>query len=34
MDRLGDQKDGDRIFREEAQQLAQERLDQPDDIWL
>jgi glutamate dehydrogenase/leucine dehydrogenase len=34
MDRLGGQNDSDRIFREEAQQLAQERLDQPDDIWL
>ena len=32
--RLNAQKNGDRIFREEAQQLAQERLDQPDDIWL
>jgi glutamate dehydrogenase (NAD(P)+) len=34
MERLSDQKNGDRIFREEAQQLAQERLDHPDDIWL
>ena len=34
MSRLSDQKDGDRIFREEAQKLAQERLDHPDDIWL
>jgi len=34
MSRLNDQKDGDRIFREEAQQLAQERLDHPDEIWL
>lgn len=34
MDRLGGQNGSDRIFREEAQQLAQERLDQPDDIWL
>jgi len=32
--RLRDPKDGDKIFREEAQQLAQERLDHPDDIWL
>ena len=34
MDRLGGQNGSDRIFREEAQQLAQERLDKPDDIWL
>jgi glutamate dehydrogenase/leucine dehydrogenase len=34
MGRLSDQKDSDRIFREEAQQLAQERLDHPEDIWL
>ena len=34
MDRLKEQKEGDRIFREEAQQLAQERLDHPKDIWL
>lgn len=32
--RLRDSKAGDRIFREEAQQLAQERLDHPEDIWL
>jgi glutamate dehydrogenase (NAD(P)+) len=32
--RLSDQKDADRIFREEALALAQERLDHPDDIWL
>ena len=34
MERLDEQNDNDRIFREEAQQLAQERLDHPDDIWL
>jgi len=34
MSRLDDQKDGDRIFREEAQALAQERLEHPEDIWL
>jgi len=34
MGRLRGSKDGDRIFREEAQQLAQERLDHPEDIWL
>ena len=34
MQRLGGYKDGDRIFREEAQQLAQERLEQPENIWL
>ncbi len=34
MDRLCDSKDSDRIFREEAQQLAEERLEQPGDIWL
>ena len=34
MGRLSDQKNGDRIFREEAQQLAQERLEHPEDIWL
>ena len=34
MSRLGDQINEDRIFREEAQQLAQERLDHPDEIWL
>ena len=34
MNRLGDQKAGDRIFREEARRLAQERLDHPDEIWL
>jgi glutamate dehydrogenase (NAD(P)+) len=34
MNRLSDQKDSDRIFREEAQSLAQERLDHPDEIWL
>ena len=34
MSRLNSQKDGDRIFREEAQQLAQERLDPSGDIWL
>ncbi len=34
MNRLSDQKDGDLVFREEAQKLAQERLDHPDDIWL
>jgi glutamate dehydrogenase (NAD(P)+)/glutamate dehydrogenase (NADP+) len=34
MGRLSDQKDRDRIFREEAQQLAQERLDHPEEIWL
>ena len=32
--RLNDHKKGDRIFREEAHKLAQERLDRPDDIWL
>jgi len=34
IDRLADQKSHDRIFREEAMQLARERLDHPDDIWL
>ena len=34
MGRLCDQKDGDRIFREEAQALAQERLEHSEDIWL
>jgi len=34
MSRLSDQKDGDRIFREEAQALAQERLEHPQEIWL
>jgi glutamate dehydrogenase/leucine dehydrogenase len=34
LSRLRDPKDSDRIFREEAQQLAQERLDHPEDIWL
>jgi glutamate dehydrogenase/leucine dehydrogenase len=34
LSRLSDQKAGDRIFREEAQQLAQERLDHPEEIWL
>jgi glutamate dehydrogenase/leucine dehydrogenase len=34
MSRLSDQRDGDRIFREEAQALAQERLEHPEDIWL
>ena len=34
MGTLNDQKESDRIFREEAQQLAQERLDHPGDIWL
>lgn len=34
MDRLSDQKVDDRNFREEAQQLAQERLDHPDEVWL
>ena len=34
MSRLSDQKDGDRIFREEAQALAQERLEHPEEIWL
>ena len=34
MSRLSDQKDGDRIFREEAQALAQERLEHPEDTWL
>lgn len=33
-DRLSDQQDQDRVFREEAQSLAQERLDHPDEIWL
>jgi glutamate dehydrogenase/leucine dehydrogenase len=33
-DRLNGQKNSDRIFREEAQLLAQERLEHPDDIWL
>jgi glutamate dehydrogenase (NAD(P)+) len=32
--RSSDPKDGDRIFREEAQKLAQERLDHPGEIWL
>jgi glutamate dehydrogenase/leucine dehydrogenase len=34
MSRLSDQKDGDRIFREEAQALEQERLEHPEDTWL
>lgn len=34
MGRLSDQKKGDRIFREEAQQLAQERLEYPENTWL
>jgi glutamate dehydrogenase (NAD(P)+)/glutamate dehydrogenase (NADP+) len=34
MGRLRNPKGSDRIFREEAQTLAQERLDHPDDIWL
>ncbi len=34
MERLDEHKDGDQIFREEAQKLAQERLDHPQDIWL
>ncbi len=34
MGRLSEQKEGDRIFREEAQKLAQERLDHPEEIWL
>ena len=34
MNCLSNQKNGDRIFREEAQTLAQERLDHPEDIWL
>ncbi len=34
MGRLGEKGDNNRIFREEAQQLAQERLDKPDQIWL
>lgn len=34
MNRLYDSKDSDRIFREEAQQLSQERLNHPDEIWL
>ena len=34
IERSSDPKDGDRIFREEAQKLAQERLDHPDEIWL
>lgn len=34
MSRVNDQTDGDRIFREEAQALAQERLEHPEDIWL
>ena len=34
IDRSSDHKDGGQIFREEAQKLAQERLDQPDEIWL
>jgi glutamate dehydrogenase/leucine dehydrogenase len=34
MGRLCDSKKSDRIFREEAQQLAQERLDHPEEIWL
>ena len=34
MGRLNEQKNGDQIFREEAQQLAQERLEHPEGIWL
>ena len=34
MERLNNQKNSDRIFREEAQQLAQERLQHLEDIWL
>jgi len=34
MSRVNAQKDGDRIFREEAQALAQERLEHTEDIWL
>jgi glutamate dehydrogenase/leucine dehydrogenase len=34
MSRLSDQRNSDRIFREEAQALAQERLEHPEDIWL
>jgi glutamate dehydrogenase (NAD(P)+) len=34
MSRLSDPKDCDRIFREEAQNLAQERLDHPKEFWL
>jgi len=34
MGRLGGKNDSDRIFREEAQKLAQERLDHPENIWL
>jgi glutamate dehydrogenase (NAD(P)+) len=34
MSRLSDPKDCDRIFREEAQNLAQERLDHPEEFWL
>jgi glutamate dehydrogenase (NAD(P)+)/glutamate dehydrogenase (NADP+) len=33
-DRLHYSKQNDRIFREEAQQLAQERLNEPENIWL
>jgi glutamate dehydrogenase (NAD(P)+) len=34
MSRLSDPKNCDRIFREEAQSLAQERLDHPEEFWL
>ena len=34
MERLKDQKNHDRVFREEAHLLALERLDHPEDIWL
>jgi glutamate dehydrogenase/leucine dehydrogenase len=34
MDRLSEQQACDRIFREEAQNLAQERLDHPEEFWL